>query len=268
MPATRFRSFLAFIGSVALERFARIAHLVAVTLAVLRLSVRVRTWRRTVREVLARQILLTGVEATGFTSRVALLVGVSVVVEAQLWLKKVGQSKLLGPLLVAVIIRELGPLLANIIVIGRSGNAIAADLGHMKFSGEVRVLDAQGLDPLVYLVIPRVLAMMVSVLCLTVIFIFVSLFSGYAFGYLIGAKTGGSTGYLDSITGAIGPWDVFNVITKSLIPSLLAGVICCTEGLGVGGTITEIPEAISRAVQRSVVMLFFVSAVISALTYL
>src|SRR4051794_12794381 len=110
MPAARFRSFLAFVGSFTLERCARVVYLVAVTWAIIRLSVRPRTWRRTVREVLARQILLTGVEATGFTSRVAVLVGISVVVEAQLWLRKVGQSKLLGPLLVAVIIRELGPL--------------------------------------------------------------------------------------------------------------------------------------------------------------
>lgn len=268
MPVNRFRTFLALVGSWAIDRLARILYVVAVTWTVLKLTVRPRTWRRTVREVLARQILITGVEATGFTSRVAFLVGVLVVVQAQLWLRKVGQTKLLGPLLVAVIIRELGPLLANIIVIGRSGNAMAADLGHMKYSGEVRVLDAQGLDPLIYLVVPRVLAMMVSVLCLTVIFIFVALFSGYVFGYLVGAKTGGSSGYLNSITGAVGPLDVFNVVSKSLIPSLLAGVICCTEGLSVEGTISEIPAAISRAVQRSVVTLFFVSAVISTLTYL
>src|SRR3712207_9576670 len=66
-----------------------------------------RSWRRTVRDVLARQVLYSGVEATPFTVVVAFLVGVSIVVQVQLWVRKVGQSQLIGPLLVAVVIREL-----------------------------------------------------------------------------------------------------------------------------------------------------------------
>jgi phospholipid/cholesterol/gamma-HCH transport system permease protein len=199
---------------------------------------------------------------------VAFLVGIVVVVQAQLWLGRVGQSRLLGPVLVAVVLRELGPLLANIIVIGRSGNAIAAELGYMRLSGEVRVLDSQGLDPLVYLVVPRALATMTAVLCLTVIFIFVCLPSGYWFGRLLGAHTGGILEFLRSVARAIGPWDLFNVIAKSLVPGLLSGVICSTEGLGGADTVTDVPRAIARAVQWSVVVLFLVSALISLATYL
>lgn len=263
-----FRRFLAVIGDFALERMRRLRYLASVIFAVARLAVRPATWRRTVRDVLGRQIVYTGVEAVPFTSRVAFLVGISIVVQVQLWLRKVGQSQLLGPLLVTVVVRELGPLLANVIVIGRSGNAMASELGHMKFSGEVRALDAQGLDPMVYLVVPRVVAMMLCVLCLTVVFIAVSFFSGYVFGLLLNVKTGGARGFVESVTAAIGPLDVFNVVAKSLIPGMLAGVICCVEGLSVGTTVTDLPQAITRAVQRSVVALFFTSSVISLITYL
>jgi phospholipid/cholesterol/gamma-HCH transport system permease protein len=256
------------IGASTLRYFGRTSYSAAVTAAVLRLAVRPSTWRRTVREVFARQVLFSGVEAAPFTMKVAFLVGISVVVQAQLWLWRVGQTQLLGPVLVAVVIRELGPLLANIIVIGRSGNAIAAELGHMKLSGEVRVLDAQGLDPLVYLVVPRALGATVAVLCLTVVFIVTCLFSGYLFGWLLGARTGGAMGFLYSVARAVGPWDVVNVVAKSLIPGILAGVICSIEGLNVGTTITDLPKAITRAIQRSVVALFFTSAVISLVTYL
>jgi phospholipid/cholesterol/gamma-HCH transport system permease protein len=261
-------SFVSAVGSGALRYLGRASYTLAVTLSVIRLAVKRSTWRRTVRDALARQVLFSAVDATPFTAVVAFLVGISVVVQAQLWLGRVGQTHLLGPVLVAVVIRELGPLLANIIVIGRSGNAIAAELGHMRISGEVRVLDAQGLDPLLYLVVPRALAMMTAVLCLTVIFIFVCLLSGYWFGWLLGGRTGGIFGFLQSVARAIGPWDVFNVVAKSLIPGLLAGVICSTEGLGVADTITDVPTAIARAVQWSVVALFFISALISLLTYL
>jgi phospholipid/cholesterol/gamma-HCH transport system permease protein len=261
-------SFVSAVGSGTLGYLGRASYTLAVMLSVLRLAAKPTTWRRTVRDVLARQILFSGVEATPFTVVVAFLVGISVVVQAQLWLGRVGQTQLLGPVLVAVVLRELGPLLANIIVIGRSGNAIAAELGHMRLSGEVRVLDAQGLDPLVYLVVPRALATMIAVLCLTVLFIFVCLFSGYWFGWLLGARTGGILAFLDSVARAIGPWDVFNVVAKSLLPGLLAGVICATEGLSVADTITDVPKAIARAVQWSVVMLFLISALISLATYL
>ena len=260
-------SLVSAIGAATLGYLGRASYTAAVTLSVLRLSAKPTTWRRTVRDVLARQVLSSGVEAAPFTVMVAFLVGISVVVQAQLWLGRVGQTQLLGPVLVAVVIRELGPLLANIIVIGRSGNAIAAELGHMRLSGEVRVLDAQGLDPLVYLVVPRALATMVAVLCLTVIFIAVCLWSGYWFGWLLGARAGGVVAFLDSVARAIGPWDVVNVVTKSLIPGLLAGVICSVEGLSVSENITDVPKAIARAVQWSVVMLFFISALISLLTY-
>jgi phospholipid/cholesterol/gamma-HCH transport system permease protein len=256
------------VGSGALSYLARASYTLAVTLAVVRLALKPSTWRRTVRDALARQILFSAVEAAPFTVVMAFLVGIVVVVQAQLWLGRVGQSRLLGPVLVAVVLRELGPLLANMIVIGRSGNAIAAELGHMRLSGEVRVLDAQGLDPLVYLVVPRALATMTAVLCLTVVFIFVCLPSGYWFGWLLGARTGGFLGFLQSVARAIGPWDVFNVVAKSLVPGLLAGVICATEGLRVADTVTEVPRAIARAVQWSVVVLFFISALISMATYL
>jgi phospholipid/cholesterol/gamma-HCH transport system permease protein len=263
-----FGSFVSAVGSGTLGYVRRAHYTLAVTFAVLRLAATPSTWRRTVRDALARQLLSSAVEASPFTVMVAVLVGISVVVQAQLWLGRVGQSKLLGPVLVAVVLRELGPLLANMIVIGRSGNAIAAELGHMRLSGEVRVLDAQGLDPLLYLVVPRALAMMTAVLCLTVIFIFVCLLSGYWFGWLLGARTGGILGFLDSVARATGPWDFFNVVAKSLVPGLLAGVICSTEGLSVADTITDVPRAIARAVQWSVVVLFFISALISLLTYL
>jgi phospholipid/cholesterol/gamma-HCH transport system permease protein len=266
--AAAFGSFVSAVGSRTFHSLGRASYTLAVTLGVLRLAIKPSTWRRTVRDALARQVLFSAVEAAPFTVVVAFLVGISVVVQAQLWLGRVGQSHLLGPVLVAVVLRELGPLLANIIVIGRSGNAIAAELGHMRLSGEVRVLDAQGLDPLVYLVVPRALATMTAVLCLTVIFIFVCLFSGYWFGWLLGARTGGVFGFLQSVARAIGPWDLFNVVAKSLLPGLLAGVICSTEGLGVADTITDVPKAIARAVQWSVVVLFFISALISLVTYL
>src|SRR5437867_1643168 len=109
---------LAAVGSRALEHARRINYIAASAFTVVAVGLRPGTWRPTVRDELVRQVLDSGVKATPFTSRVAFLIGISVVVQAQIWLRRVGQSNLLGPILVAVVIREVGPLLANIIVIG------------------------------------------------------------------------------------------------------------------------------------------------------
>src|SRR6185436_700999 len=127
---------------------------------------------RTVRKAFTNQVLFFGVESIRFISILAVLVGISVVVQLWIWTGRLGQSQKLGPLLVAVVARELGPLFANFVLIVRGGSAIATELGIMKAGGEVRVLDAQGLEPLLFLVMPRVLALAVSAFCLTVIFVF------------------------------------------------------------------------------------------------
>ena len=78
-------------------------------------------------------------ESIRFILIVAVLVGISVVVQLDVWTGKLGQSQKLGPLLVAVVARELGPLFANFVLIVRGGSAIATELGLMRVGGEVRV---------------------------------------------------------------------------------------------------------------------------------
>ncbi len=259
--------FLAWIGSSAIDTVRRWIYLASVIYSVLMLVGRPTTWRRTVREVLARQILFTGVEAARFTAAIAFFVGIAVVVQAQLWLQKIGQGTAVGPLLVAVIVREVGPLLANVIILVRSGNAITVELATMRHSGELRVLDAQGLDPMLYLVVPRVVGVMLSVFCLSVILIATSLASGYVVGLALDLKVGTPAYFLNSILSAITANDVPSVAARSLLPGMIAATICCTEGLSVTGAQTEIPRAVSRAVQRSFVSMFITSVLVSVVSY-
>jgi phospholipid/cholesterol/gamma-HCH transport system permease protein len=245
----------------------KLSYLMAVVWTVLRVSATAGAWPRTVRNVLARQILFTGYEAVSFVGTVAVVTGLSVVLQSQVWLNRLGQSALLGPVLVLVVIREVGPLLANFIVIGRSGTAIATELGSMNVRGEVGVLDAQGLDPFTYLVIPRVLGVAISVFCLAIVFVVVSFLSGYLSGLLLGVGSGPVV-FLNSVMEAVRPSDVFSLLAKTWIPGLLTGAICCIEGLSVSKAVTEVPQAATRAVVRSITALFVTSALVTMLTYL
>ena len=165
-------NLLGHIGAGVLARFGRAARTAGLVWAVAVQSLRPGTWTAPMRNVLARQILFTGLEATGFVVMIALIVGVLVVVQAQYWLTRLGQTALIGPILTAVVLRELGPLLTNFVVIARSGTAISTELANMKIHGEVRTLDAMGVDPFVYLVIPRVLGVAASTFCLTIEIVF------------------------------------------------------------------------------------------------
>ena len=243
-------------------------HAAAVIGTVLYVCVRPRSWVRTVRNMFARQVLAIGVEPLGFVCGVAVFVGISVVAQLTFWVGGAGQSQLLGPLLVAVVARELGPVLTNIVVVVRSSSAMAAELAVLKISGEVRTLEAQGSDPFLYLVMPRVLGMAVSTFCLTIVFILVALASGYLFAAWVGKGSHDMLLFADTVSSAVRPNDVFSILAKSILPALFASASCCIGGLGVGGSVTEILRVMQRAVTRSIAGLFVISAVVSLLTYL
>jgi phospholipid/cholesterol/gamma-HCH transport system permease protein len=243
-------------------------HAAAVIGTVLGTCVQPRYWVRAVRKAFALQVLSIGVEPLWFVGAVAVFVGISVVVQLTFWVGEAGQSQLLGPLLVTVVARELGPVLINLIVIVRSGSAMTTELGVLKINGEVRALEAQGGDPFLQLVMPRVLGTAVSTFCLTVVFVLVAFASGYLFAAWTGKGNRDLLLFADTVSRAIQPKDIFNILAKSILPALFASASCCIGGLGVGGSVTDIPQATQRALTRSVAGLFVISAVVSLLTYL
>jgi phospholipid/cholesterol/gamma-HCH transport system permease protein len=220
------------------------------------------------RELFARQVLAVGVEPLAFVLGVAVLVGISLVVQLGFWTGQAGQSAMLGPLLVTVVMRELGPILTNIVVIVRSSSAMATELGVLKASGGVRALEAQGLDPFLHLVMPRVLGVAVATFCLTIVFILVAFASGYLFGAWWGKGSRDLWYFTNTVLTALRPQDILGIVAKSILPALFTSASCCLGGLGVSSSFTDIPHATQRALTRSIVGLFLISAVVSLLTYL
>ena len=261
------RKTLERVGLIALEQWRMVRYLSAVLGTTLFLSAQPRRWGRTVRGVFSRQFFSFGVESVPFIMILAALVGISVVVQLWIWTGRLGQSQQLGPLLVAVVARELGPLFANFVLIVRGGSAIATELGVMKVGGEVRVLEAQGLEPLLFLVMPRVLAMAMSAFCLTVIFVFVAFASGYGFSVFFGHANVNPVVFLITVFKAVHPFDAIGFLVKCLLPALLTGVICSTQGLSVEGGVVQVPVAVKRALARSLFALFLTSAIVSLLAY-
>lgn len=259
---------LAGVGSFVCAQWTGLRHVAAVIGTVICICVQPRCWVRTVRKALALQVLSIGVEPLWFVGAVGVFVGISVVVQLTFWVGEAGQSQLLGPLLVTVVARELGPVLINLVVIVRSGSAMTTELGVGKIKGEVQALEAQGGDPFLQLVVPRVLGTAIATFCLTIVFILVAFASGYWFAAWMGMGSRDLLLFADTVSGAVQTKDMFNILAKSILPALFASACWCIGGLGVSGSVTDIPLATQRALTRSVAGLFVISAVISLLTYL
>ena len=259
-------SFVGVMGRNALSRLRPLPYITGILCAALSLSVRPSLWRRPLFRVLTRQIYYTAIQGIPFIAVMAVLMGVTVVVQAQILSSMAGQASLTGAVLVLVLMRELSPLLVNFVMIGRSGAAIAAEMAGMTVTGDVKVLDAQGLDPMIYLVMPRVLGAGISVFCLAVIFVVVAFTAGYICGALLGLTPAPDI-FLDGVFAAIGKADGPSFLAKTLIPGMTTAAIACSEGLGVRGAMTEIPQATTRAVVRATFALVIISALISAVTY-
>lgn len=255
-------------GGFARAQWDEMRHAAAVIGTALLTGARPRYWVRAARTAFVRQVLAIGVEPVWFVCALAAFVGISVVVQLTFWAGEAGQSQLLGPLLVAVVARELGPILINLVVIVRSGSAMTTELGVLKIDGEVRALEAQGRDPFLHFVMPRVLGVTLSTFCLTVVFIFVAFASGFLFAAWTGQGSRDLFLFADTVSSAVQPKDVFNILAKSILPALFASASCCIGGLGVGGSFAEIPQATQQALTRSVAGLFVISVVVSLLTYL
>ncbi len=135
-PRTLWRG-MGRVGEATWARWDQLIDTAAVLGTVLLVSVQPRSWVRPVRRAFVHQIVVLGVESVAFVSGVAVFVGITIVVHLVFWIGLAGQSQLLGPLLVTIVVRELAPVLVSLIMIVRSGSAMATELGIMKIDGRV-----------------------------------------------------------------------------------------------------------------------------------
>lgn len=257
----------ASVGEATRGQLGKVLQLAAIAAAALIAASRPAFWRRTVRDAFAREVLTSGVEALGIIIFLAVALGVLLVLQYQVWLGNIIHTRLLGSLFVAIVVRELAPLLVMLVLIARSGGVMAAQLALIHVHGEDRVAEGQGIDAVTYFVIPRALALTVSALCLTLVFAAASFLSVHYFGHWIGARTGDLADFAQMTLGSVSVADAASLLAKSAVPALLTGCICCAEGLCAGDTTAEVPRAARIAVQRSVVALIVVSVLVSIATY-
>ena len=132
-------------------------------------------------KILIEQILFTGVDALGVITLISVALGAVIIIQGISLLPQFGQGSLIYKILIAVIVRELGPILTAFILTARSGTAIATHLGGMVVSHEIEAYASVGINPVSYIVVPRFLGVIISMIILTLYFIIVGLSAPISF---------------------------------------------------------------------------------------
>ena len=203
--------------------------------------------KRLVHSIMLTQVMFTGVQALSLVSAIGLLIGASIIIQTNMMMPADGE--LIGRVLVAVVLRELAPLITAIVVAGRSGTAIATELGNMKVNSEVLALSSLGVDPLRYVVLPRMIGCVVSVVALMIYFSIVSLSAAFAIGIL--ASGASLSSFQQGVSGSVMPHDLALFFAKGLGLGTIVGWLSCHFGLQVNSSPTEVPQQASRAVVMS-----------------
>jgi len=217
-------------------------------------------------EITLRQIYFTGVQALKVVTLVSLALGTIVIVESGSQMELLGGVHFVITILVLVIIRELGPLLTAFIVIGRSGTAIATELGNMIVAHELEAIQAMGINPIYFIVAPRIIGVTIAVICLTLYFKAVALLGGFIVSRLI--LTISWSVFLRELMASVKAVDLVYGLLKSLIFGLLIALTCTYHGMRVRYSSIEVPQVATRAVVSAILFCFMSNALLTLLFYL
>jgi len=168
-------------------------------------------------------------------------------------LRRFGSDSALGTVVALVLVRELGPVLAALMIAARAGSAMAAELGSMQTTEQIDALTVMAINPVQYLVSPRMLAGLISFPLLTSIFDVVGIFGGYMVGVgLMGAPSGA---YFNGIAANMDAHDIMTGIYKALVFAVIVMWVCCYKGYHAERMATGVSRATTEAVVLSSAMI-------------
>jgi phospholipid/cholesterol/gamma-HCH transport system permease protein len=233
--------------------------------AVVRQGLRPTSWRRPARAEFLRFMDLAGVQNLPAVAVAGALVGISLVAQGMYWLDQLGEGDFVFTVIAVVMIREIAPLVVGLLALGRGGLLILDELSELRRDGQYRALDAQGIDPFLTLVMPRVLALTVSVFCLTMVLLVVAFASGYLMGSLLGAAARTPVEFVAQTFATIGSAGYGVLPVKSIGIGFAIGIVCCLTALeqrwAPGTERTLMPVGF----MRSVLAVFLISGLVSVL---
>jgi phospholipid/cholesterol/gamma-HCH transport system permease protein len=262
MGKATWQGFLAIAGF--LQFLGGISHLFAITLRWLARSL-VRKDTKFRASALAVQMIRIGVRSVPIIVLVQVFIGIILALQLAPTLQTYGQIERVADVVGIAVFRELGPLITAIVLSGFAGASIAAEIGSMVESEEIKALRAMALDPIHFLVVPRFLA---TVLMLTSLAVLADVV-GTAGGMLTATTILGlpAETYLEYTRAALRAQDFFTGLIKAGVFGVLISLIACWEGLSVTGGAEGVGRATTQTVVKSIVALIATDCLFTAVFY-
>ncbi|MGE5624675.1 MAG: MlaE family ABC transporter permease [Bacillota bacterium] len=220
-----------------------------------------RVFNRATLQTLYGQVIFTGVDALPLVTFLGLAVGLSITSQMLKLATALGSESDVARLLTNIVGVELSSILTAIVLIGRSGSAIAVDLGSMKLRGEVEGLELLGIDVNEFFVTPRIIGAAVAQFTLAVYFALIALFGGVFLNDLL--TPGSSTHQLAKLAEAIGPEQTILFMIKNLLFGVIIAGTACYHALKVRTSTTEVPQQTQRAIVTGLVLVFATDGILA-----
>ena len=204
-----------------------------------------------------------GIQSLGIVSLVVFFVGLVIAMQTSYELLKMGTELYVGRVVGLSILRELGPLITTIVLGGRCGASIAAEIGTMKVNEEVEALRIMGIDPVRFLVAPRIMAFTLMAPVLTIIADYIGISGGF-----ILAVTDlhlSPWQYIDTMLNGLVIKDFISGVFKSAVFGLLVGSIACHFGYQTEGGAEAVGRSTTLSVVTSIVMIIVADTVLTAI---
>ncbi len=211
------------------------------------------------------QIVRIGVRSIFIVSLVSGCVGFILAFQLAPPLDEFGRKDLVANIIAVAVLRELGPLIGAIVLTGFAGASIAAEIGTMVVSEEIEALEAHALNPVRFLVVPRVLASLVSMSALGVIASFMSIIASLIMAITV-LDIPYST-YVSNMLDQAKPVDFVTGVMKATVFGLLIGLIACGNGLRVSGGAAGVGKATTSTVVECVVSIVFADLAFTAVFF-
>jgi phospholipid/cholesterol/gamma-HCH transport system permease protein len=215
---------------------------------------------------LTMQILFTFVQALGLATLLSLGIGAAVNIIGIPFVTRISQPWLIYTLLIIIITRELGPLLAAFIIIARSATAIATEMAGMVISHEVEAYISVGVDPIEHLAVPRFLGVTISMFLLNIYFSIFGLAGSFAVAQVFNAMP--ARVYFENLLQFLTIQDILISVIKSIAFGMVTSMVALTQGFAVERASTEIPIAGLKAVSAAFGGCIVVDLLLSAIYYI
>ena len=211
------------------------------------------------------QAMAVGIGSLPILSLITFFIGTILALQSAYELRKFGAMQFVADAVAISVSRELGPLITAILVIGRSGSSFAAELGTMKVNEEIDALETMALDPVRFLVAPKLLSMLLMMPCLTIWADFMGVVGGAVFGMAAAGFTFKT--YIIATLNALALRDIVTGLIKSLMFGLVITTVGCQEGLRTGLGAEEVGRSTTAAVVKSIFLVIMVDLIFTAMFY-